>query len=519
MGKLILIVALACPVLFAKDQPQWGHAWTRNMTSPERNLPATFDPKTGENIKWVAKIGNESHSTPIIADGRVYIGTNNDEPRNPKHQGDRGVLMCFDEQTGKFLWQLVVPKLSNEDPYYDWPKSGIASAVTVERDRVYVVSNRAEVLCLDPEGMANGNNGPFKDEACHHAPQPTNAPPTESIPVDETDGDILWAFDMRKDAGIWPHDGAHSSILISGEFIYVNTGTGVDNTHRKIRTPDAPSLIVLAKRTGRLVARDRENIAPNIFHSTWSSPSTARIHGKNVIFFAGGNGILYAFEALTHFPEKGEVATLKKIWQFDPDPSAPKTEVHRYTTNRREGPSNIYGMPVYYDQRLYFTGGGDLWWGKNEAWLKCINFFNPNAANRWPEAVKTGDITDTALVWNYPLEKHTMSTPAISGDLIFVSDNRRLLHCVDRKTGKPYWTHELTGEMWASPYIADNKVYIGSRRGDVCVFELSPKKKLLATVDFGVPISGTVTAANGTIFIATMRELYAIAQGASSEPQ
>jgi outer membrane protein assembly factor BamB len=160
-----------------------------------------------------------------------------------------------------------------------------------------------------------------------------------------------------------------------------------------------------------------------------------------------------------------------------------------------------------------------LWWGKNEAWLKCINFFNPNAANRWPDAVKTGDITDTALVWNYPLEKHTMSTPAISGDLIFVSDNRRLLHCVDRKTGKPYWTHELTGEMWASPYIADNKVYIGSRRGDVCVFELSPKKKLLATVDFGVPISGTVTAANGTIFIATMRELYAIAQGASSEPQ
>jgi outer membrane protein assembly factor BamB len=389
--------------------------------------------------------------------------------------------------------------------------------VTVEGNRVYLVSNRAEVLCLDPEGMADGNAGPFKDEARHHAPQPTNAPPTETIPVDETDGDIRWAFDMRKEVGIWPHDGAHSSILISQEFIYVNTGTGVDNTHRKIRTPDAPSLIVLAKRTGRLVARDRENIAPNIFHSTWSSPSMARIHGKNVIFFAGGNGILYAFEALTHFPEKGEVATLKKIWQFDPDPTAPKTEVHRYTTNRREGPSNMYGMPVYYDQRLYFTGGGDLWWGKNEAWLKCINFFNPGAPNRWPEAVKTGDITETSLVWNYPLEKHTMSTPAISGDLIFVSDNGRMVHCVNRKTGKPYWTHEMKGEMWASPYIADNKVYIGSRRGDLCVFELSPEKKLLATVDFDVPISGTVTAANGTLFIATMRELYAIAQGSSSQ--
>lgn len=480
------------------------------MVSGEKNLPATFDPETGKNIKWVAKIGNESHSTPVIADGRVYIGTNNDEPRNAKHQGDRGVLMCFDEQTGRFLWQLVVPKLANEDPYYDWPKSGISSPATVVGNRVYIVSNRAEVLCLDPKGMADGNNGPFKDEARHHAPQATNAPPTETIAVDETDGDIIWAFDMRKDAGIWPHDGAHSSILAVGEFLYVNTGTGVDNTHRKIRTPDAPSLIVLNKNTGRLVARDRENIAPNIFHCTWSSPSMARIHGRNIIFFAGGNGILYAFEALTNFPKNGEVATLKKIWQFDPDPTAPKTEVHRYTSNRREGPSNSYGMPVYYDQHLYFTGGGDLWWGKNEAWLKCVNFLDASAPKRWPDAFRKGDITSTALVWDYPLEKHTMSTPAIVGDLIFVADNGRMIHCVDRKTGKPYWTHELKGEMWASPYVADGKVYLGSRRGDLCVFEASKEKKVLATIDLGVPISATVTAANGTLFIATMRHLYAV---------
>ena len=105
-----------------------------------------------------------------------------------------------------------------------------------------------------------------------------------------------------------------------------------------------------------------------------------------------------------------------------------------------------------------------------------------------------------------------MSTPAIVGDLIFVSDTGRLVHCVDRKTGKQRWTHELKGEMWASPYIADGKVYIGSRRGDLCVFEASAEKKLLATVDLKVPISATVTAANGTLYIATMRNFYAVAQ-------
>src|SRR5436309_11852706 len=94
----------------AGDQPQWGHAWSRNMVSNERGLPDSFDPKTGQNIKWSAELGAETHSTPVIARGRVYIGTNNGRPRDPHEVGDRGVLMCFDEATGCFLWQLAVPK-------------------------------------------------------------------------------------------------------------------------------------------------------------------------------------------------------------------------------------------------------------------------------------------------------------------------------------------------------------------------------------------------------------------------
>jgi len=117
--------------VLAEDRPQWGEAWSRNMVSTERNLPESFDPVTGTNIKWTAQLGTEAHSSPVIAGGRVYIGTNNGNPRDPKHQGDRGVLMCFDEKSGELLWQLVVPKRS-EDIYFDWPQSGISSPVTAE---------------------------------------------------------------------------------------------------------------------------------------------------------------------------------------------------------------------------------------------------------------------------------------------------------------------------------------------------------------------------------------------------
>jgi len=490
---MVFVVATAT-VVVARDQPQWGAAWTRNLVSSEVGLPDSFDPKTGRNIKWAAKLGSESHATPVVGGGRVFIGTNNNEPRDARRQGDRGVLMCFDEKTGAFLWQLVVPKIKTS-MYWDWPNAGICSPATVEGDRVYIVSNRGEVMCLDARGLADGNQGPFTDEARHSVP-PGEAPGETS----QTDADILWLFDLIKELGVRQHDSAHGSILVHGQFLYVNTSNGVDDTHRKIAAPDAPSLVVLDKATGRLVARDDERIGPRIFHSTWSSPSLAEVNGRPLIFFAGGNGVVYAFEPVPPTPPPaGEVLKLKKVWQFDCDPTAPKEDVHRYNSNRRESPSNIFGMPVFHDNRIYVAGGGDLWWGKNEAWLKCI------------AATETGDCTTTALVWSYPLARHTMSTPAVLDGLVFAADCGQTIHCVDARTGRPYWTHETQGEIWASTLVADGKVYVGTRRGDFWVLAASKEKKVLSRVETGSPISATATAANGVLYVTTMTHLYAIA--------
>src|SRR4051812_473237 len=136
---LFLCGALAAGA-FAADQPQWGEAWSRNMVSGEKHLASSFDPKTGVNVKWTARLGTQTHSTPVVAGGRVYIGTNNGQPRDPKHQGDRGVFMCFEEKTGRLLWQFVVPK-REEDAYMDWPRMGMSSDAAVEGERVYLVDN------------------------------------------------------------------------------------------------------------------------------------------------------------------------------------------------------------------------------------------------------------------------------------------------------------------------------------------------------------------------------------------
>ncbi|MGH7967420.1 MAG: PQQ-binding-like beta-propeller repeat protein, partial [Limisphaerales bacterium] len=314
--------------------------------------------------------------------------------------------------------------------------------------------------------------------------------------------DIIWLFDLTKGAGIWSHDAAHSSILIRGSYLYLNSGTGVDNTHKRIRTPNAPSLVVLDKRTGHLIARDNEHIAPNIFHSTWSAPSWGLVNGRALLFFAAGNGVVYSFEPLPDgipAPPEESPLFLKQVWHFDFDPEAPKTNVHKYNSNRRESPSDFFGMPVFYHNRIYAAGGGDIWWGKNAAWLKCI------------DAARTGEITTNGLVWSYTLQKHVMCTPAISDGMVFIADCGRLFHCVDAETGKPCWTHEIAGEAWASPLVADGKVYIGTRSGKFYVFAASREKKLLSEIDLGNPISSTAAAANGVLYVATMNRLYAIA--------
>src|SRR5258708_2640267 len=244
-------IALGLAMVSAADWPQWGGRPMRNMYSPEKGLPEIIgkvefkpgtedvDPKTVKNLKWAGKLGSQSYGNVSVAGGKVFIGTNNENPRDPRHQGDRSILMCFDEKTGEFLWQLVVPKLAS-GKVNDWENLGLLSSPTIEGDRLYLVSSRCETLCLDVNGMANGNDGPFKDEAKYVVkdvlldrgkPTERPAPPIEPGPKY---ADIIWRYDMIDEFGVFPHNASNCSVLIVDDIIYVCTSHGQDWTHSNI---------------------------------------------------------------------------------------------------------------------------------------------------------------------------------------------------------------------------------------------------------------------------------------------
>ncbi|HKQ37445.1 MAG TPA: PQQ-binding-like beta-propeller repeat protein [Verrucomicrobiae bacterium] len=526
--KRIIIFLISSGILTAvgADWPQWGGTPPRNMYSPEKGLPAVFDPgkfkkgteevdlKTTKNVKWVAKLGSQSYGNVTIAGGKVFVGTNNENPRDPQHQGDRSILMVFDEKTGEFLWQLVIPKLK-AGKVNDWESLGLLSAPTVEGDRVYLVTSRCEVMCLDVNGMANGNDGPFKDEA-KYVVVDTGNPPAK---IGAHDADIIWKYDMMDELGVFPHNASNCSVLVLDDLVYACTSNGQDWTHSNIPSPLSPSFIALNKKTGEFVAEDDAHIGPRIFHGQWSSPSTGKVNGKNLVFFGGGDGWCYAFDPK---PVKSEdTSVLKVVWKADCNPPEYKTrdgKPIRYPA--AEGPSEVNATPVFYKNRIYIATGQDPEHGEGVGHLVCL------------DATKTGDITKSGLLWDYKGIHRSISTVSIDPEtgLVFVGDFSGFVHCLDAENGKVYWVHDMKAHMWGSTMVGDGKVYLGDEDGDFVVLAASKEKKILSkmTIDgreqdgpnLGAPVYGTPVIANGVVYIQSNTHLYAFhdaSRGSSDE--
>jgi outer membrane protein assembly factor BamB len=501
-----LLAVLALPVIsIAEDWPYWGKTASRNMVSSEVNIPTDWSPgafkqnseeidlTTAKNIRWVEKLGSQAYGNATIANGKVLVGTNNESARDPRLKGDRGVVMCFDEKTGKFLWQLAAPKLGT-GKVSDWEFLGICSSPAIDGDKVYIVTNRCEVMCLDLNGMANGNDGAFKDEAQYNA-----GPGKPPIPAAATDADILWVYDMRKELGIFPHNITNCAPLIIGNKVVVTTSNGVDWTHTNIPNPKAPALAMFDKNTGELLGEEDSGVSSRTLHSNWSSAAGGKINGKDVIIFGGGDGICYCFSAEETIEKEGS-KILKELWRFDANP--PEYRVKngknlKYATP--EGPSEIIATPVLIDNKVYVPIGQDPEHGEGIGNMVCI------------DATKTGDITKTGAIWQNRTIMRSLSTPAIFDGLLYVGDYSGFIHCYDAATGKEHWKYDTKSHIWGSPLVVEGKVYVGTEDGDVVILQAGKEMTLVNKVDMKAPIYSSPVVANGTLYVSTPTHLYAVA--------
>lgn len=507
---IVLLATLATgAIVGAGDAPMFGYDATRNMGAAEKNLPTAATPGTAKedggeidaattkNVKWAAKLGSEVYGNPTVAGGRVYAGTNNAVPRDKKYVGengnpiDLGILACFDEATGKFLWQLACPKLG-AGPVMDADNTGLCSPATVENDRAYLVTSRCEVICLDAKGLSDGNAGPFVDEAQYAA-----GPGKPPVALGTTDADIVWRYDLRFEHGVFPQQMTSSSALPVGDRLYVTTSNGVDWTGSHKPAPQAPALIVLDKITGKLLGEERSGISERTLYCNWSSPAFGTVGGTPTLVFGGGDGFLYGFD-----PEPVD-GVLKELWRIDcnpPEYRAKDGKSIRYKDSK--GPSEIIATPVIHGDRVYVAIGQDPEYPEGAGCLNAI--------------AVAGGKADYA--WRFTKIGRSMSTAAIADGLLYTADGAGIVYCMDVATGATVWQHDTQSHIFGSTLLADGKLYVGNEQGDVTILAAGREVKELGKIEFGAAINSTPVAANGVLFVATNQNLFALHASARGKP-
>jgi outer membrane protein assembly factor BamB len=471
------------------SMPMFGGSPARNMVNlVDRGIPDDFAVKKGKekHVLWVAALGNLAYGGPTIAGGRIFVGTNNERPRDKSVKGDRGVLMCFRQSDGKFLWQIVHDKL--DDEANDNRLLGVLSTPCVDGDRLYYVSNRAELVCADVKGDEKTGKGK-----------------------------VLWTYDTIKELDIYPCQASNCSPLVVGDLVFVITGNGVNVQNRTLPKPKAADFIAVNKKTGKL-AWSSNLPNGNIMDGQWSNPTAATVDGKTQVIFAGGDGWLYSLEA-----KSGDL-----LWKFDCNP---KKATPYKGVGRGGEKCFIIATPVVHDKRCYVAVGQEPDDGPGIGHLWCIDItkkpknkdrdLSPVGDNFDPKAAVN---KDSGLVWHHggkvpgkPKDDErefvftrTLSTVAVVDGLVYAAELAGYLQCLDAKTGKKLWEHDFQEQTWCSPYYVDGKVFLGTDGHALYVFKHGRTKPEPKKIDVGQPIKVPPIAAGGVLYVNSGSYLYAI---------
>ena len=145
----MFFAVLLTPFIRAGDWPGWRGP-TGVGVSEEKNLPLTWDGKTGQNIVWKAPLkGSTGYSSPIVVGDRVFLTTA--QKQTGQQEKDKEIpehdLSCYRASDGTLLWKTSIPPgkepagyaiyavptpASDGKTVFAWFGSGVMAAVDID---------------------------------------------------------------------------------------------------------------------------------------------------------------------------------------------------------------------------------------------------------------------------------------------------------------------------------------------------------------------------------------------------
>ncbi len=435
------------------------------ISADTESVPASWSPK--ENVQWKIALPGAGVSSPIVVGDRIFVtcfsgyGVSRDDVG--KIEDLKRHLVCVDRTTGKQLWEKVIPAAPGEDPYTGMgiPAHGYASHTpTSDGKNVYVFFGKSGVFAFD---MA---------------------------------GNQIWKADVGtgSDDRQW---GSASSPILHEELLVVPAG------------PESRAIVAIDKYTGKQVWKaDSDNLG-----NVWGTPALVKVGDAQELV----------------------IGAPSEIWGLNPKNGKLRWYCS-FTENDQFSSSVVVDGDTVY--AVEGRGGGSV-------------------------AVKAGgkdDVTNSKVVWQ-GRDSSRFATPLVhNGRLYFVGN--RVFTCVDAKTDEKIYEERLKGTGgenpgpggpggrpgagpggpgggpggfggggpggggrggrggfgggdYASPVLADGKIYYTARNGETFVVKAGDQFEQLAVnkvTDEQEDFGATPAISKGAIFIRSNKHLYCISE-------
>lgn len=276
-------------------------------------------------------------------------------------------------------------------------------------------------------------------------------------------GKELWTRDIQADYGKFGLNwGYGSSPLLHQDSLYIVVLHGM-------KTDDPSYVLRLDKASGKTLAKvERPTKAQVEAPDAYTTPTIAKVNGKLELIVSGGDLIT-----------GHDMDSVKELWRAD------VLNPTNYAMNR------IITSPVFRDGLVYAGSR-----------VKPFVAMKPGGE---------GDVSESHVVWkndNGP----DVPSPVTDGELLYITNDRGIVFCLDAKTGAVVWGPErIESAIYSSsPVLADGKIYISNELGTTTVMKAGRQFEVLAVNKFEEYMLSSPAISEGQIFLRTEKALYCI---------